>query len=56
MTRWDMLRMLMRYWDGVEQLADQDGPWACSLTRVGLGQLGLRGSDRKAQIARRETP
>jgi hypothetical protein len=35
-TRWDAVRVLMWYWESIEKLADQDGPWVKLLGPTGI--------------------
>ena len=41
MTMWEILRMVMRNWERIDELAEQPGPWARSLTRNGVNDLRL---------------
>ncbi len=37
----EILKMVMRHWDQIDALAAVPGPWAKSLTRVGISDLTL---------------
>ncbi len=37
----EILKMVMRHWDQTDALAAVPGPWAKSLTRVGISDLRL---------------
>jgi hypothetical protein len=41
MTMWEILRMVMRNWERIDELAAQPGPWARSLTGNGVSDLQL---------------
>jgi hypothetical protein len=47
MTMWDILRMVVRSWERIDELAEKPGPWARSLTRNGIGELRLPDPDQK---------
>lgn len=33
---WEQLRVLLRYWDRVEEMMEQDAPWLATVTRNGI--------------------
>ncbi len=41
MNMWEILKMVMRNWEQIDALAGVPGPWAKSLTRVGINDLKL---------------
>jgi hypothetical protein len=41
MTMWEILRMVVRNWERIDELTHQPGPWARSLTRNGINDLRL---------------
>jgi hypothetical protein len=42
MKRWERLRLVVRFWDQIEALTDQPGPFAHSLTTGGVSAQPLR--------------
>lgn len=42
MSRWDQLRLVMRFWDQIEDLTTQSGPFVRSLTARGVSAQPLR--------------
>ena len=42
MSRWEQLRLLVRYWDQVQGLLESPGPFIYSLTSRGVGAQPLR--------------
>ncbi len=40
-TRWEMLRLLVRHWNRIEEEEAQDGPFICRVTKQGVKRQSL---------------
>lgn len=56
MNRWEQLRLVVRYWDQIEDLTSQPGPFVHSLTAGGVSAQPLRDPRNKAAGASPDSP